>query len=615
MSDEDENAGFLDGLTLSPDWAKKSADSHSQNFSKYASNDERDFRDQRERRSKPRFDRAPGAPRPAGGDNRATPPRDGQTPRPSAARRSFSDFPSPRSPRDAALAQQAGERPPRRDFQETRQPEFRQYDRTPPAPVPFEIRFLPDQKALSVIAHKVQTGHRAIPLRNLVKLFFDNPDSTEVRLEFNAENKDKRFYQCGKCGWFGMSEEDVRGHIIAAHFAEYFDSEEIQVDPPTGNFTSVARCGFTGKLIAPPNHHSYNKRILQMLRSECAGKSEEEYRSRIELVADPALIDQWRADCSKQTVYSLKSQTPHKAAPAAPATKKPEEGEATPAEEQPTEAPKASAPKLSLEEAEEFFARTLLPKLMRSDRQVTATHIATKTMTDRTILNAIAQSWEREQAIQTASLFFAVRGGLRSRKLALFRANDSHREEFVMHKTPMALDASHAVAELKMIIDYITLHPGCTKIELLSELIKNDTPQELADNILKQIAFVTERGYVIEYYNGVMAVPEEHPFFTGQQKKPGEAQGKKHAKAVKKDGPADAKEPRETVGAQAEGVASEPEPTAESDPLEEAVVGAPPEEPAAPPPASEAPVVAPEPPVVAEPSAKPVAETAEKTAE
>ena len=576
MSDGDDKASFLDGLTFSPDWAKKSSEGNYSNFNKFASGDDGGRRDSHQHRSGPRSDRDDRSPR-TSRDGRperrfGTPPA-GDRPRPAPQRRDFSDFPSPRLPRDPASFHPAADRtdrPVRTEFSGG-------FDRTPAAPVPFDIRFLPDQKALSVIAHKVQSGHRAIPLRNLVKLFFENPDSTDVRLEFNAENKDKRFYQCSTCGWFSLSEDDLRSHILSTHFADYFVAEEIEVDPPSGKFSSVGRCGFTGKLLAPPNHHSYAKKIQQMLRTECIGKTEEEYRSRIELVTDPEVIEKWRQECTKQTVYSPK---PQQASPKPHEAKKPGVAvktevapavESAPEAEPATEAPAAEAPvaeplqpvqppaaKLSIEEAEDIFSRTILPKLIRSERQVTATHVATKAMSDRTILGAIARAWDREQAIQTASLFFAVRGGLRSRKLSLFRASDQHREEFVMHKTPTALDASHAVPELKLIIDYITVHQGCTKTEMLAELIKNDTSPELADSILKQIAFVTERGYVIEYFNGVLALPEEHPFFTNPQKP--------QVKPAPKETRRDAERPAAEAEVKAEPieVSAEPAPVEES---------------------------------------------------
>ena len=549
MSDEQDEAGFLDGFTLAPDWAKKSSDSYSAGtIKKYAFDDERGSRDAGPRRG---GGRDFGARRDEGrrdfGDRREGGPGDrfrrpsaGGAPRGDDPRRRFGDAPAPRMPRPpmaagspgvaATRSEPASDRPPRRDFHDR---DFRGREAAPREPLPFEIRFLPDQKALSVIAHKVQAGHRAIPLRSLVKLFFDNPDSTEVRLEFTAEHRERRFHQCTACGWFAMSEEALKGHLMSVHFPEWFTPEDIAVEPPSGNFTSVARCGFTGKLLAPPNHHSYNKRIQAMLRGECAGRSEEEYRARIELVNTPEAIEQWRQEAAKQTVYVRKPEpAPAKprhakkrpeAAPAAEGASAPEApAEAVPAPEAPVEAPPAEAApepvRLSLEAAEEQFLREIAPALMRADKQVTATHVATKAMNDRFLLDAIASAWSREQLVQTASLFFAVRGGLRSRKLALFRASDSHREEFVMHKDPVALDAQHAVPELRMILDYIALHPGCTRVQMLAEIVHDGVSKDMAEAIHKQLAFVTERGYVIEYFNGMLALPEEHPYFANLPK-------------------------------------------------------------------------------------------------
>ncbi len=549
MSDEQDEAVFLDGFTLAPDWAKKSSDSYSAgNMKKYAFDDERGSRDAGPRRG---GGRDFGARRDEGrrdfGDRREGGPGDrfrrpsaGGAPRGDDPRRRFGDAPAPRMPRPpmaagspgvaATRSEPASDRPPRRDFRDR---DFRGREAAPREPLPFEIRFLPDQKALSVIAHKVQAGHRAIPLRSLVKLFFDNPDSTEVRLEFTAEHRERRFHQCTACGWFAMSEEALKGHLMSVHFPEWFTPEDIAVEPPSGNFTSVARCGFTGKLLAPPNHHSYNKRIQAMLRGECAGRSEEEYRARIELVNTPEAIEQWRQEAAKQTVYVRKPEpAPAKprhakkrpeATPAAEGASAPEApAEAVPAPEAPVEAPPAEAApepvRLSLEAAEEQFLREIAPALMRADKQVTATHVATKAMNDRFLLDAIASAWSREQLVQTASLFFAVRGGLRSRKLALFRASDSHREEFVMHKDPVALDAQHAVPELRMILDYIALHPGCTRVQMLAEIVHDGVSKDMAEAIHKQLAFVTERGYVIEYFNGMLALPEEHPYFANLPK-------------------------------------------------------------------------------------------------
>ena len=652
MSDDKNKADFLEGFTLAPDWAKKSADEQSSKFSAYSGDDEGDPRRGRGG-GKSRFDRGwqdhGGRFVKGGRDDRRSigsrPPRQDRD----GERGGFSrSAPAPRP------AEGFDRHPPRRDDPHEGQGDQRRPrhdDRRPPLPeLPFDVRFLPEQKALSLIARKVQAGHRAIPLRNLVQLFFENPESADVRLEFNSENKEKRFHQCKTCGWFATTEPEARAHLMSAHFGDYFDSEEQDIEPPSGNFTSVARCGFTGKLLAPPNHHSYNIKIQQMLRTECAGKSEDEYRARIELLNDPEMVERWRKENSKQIVYFLKerpvaeskakgkkkAKPPQKTEPpqsAAAQETAPEAEAAVPAAatenspvpeadvavpaaatenvSQTTAAEAASdavtpdvvestqgtggadvaeeadspdslpppepARRMAADEAEAYFMEKTAPGLLKAERQITVSHAVSKTLTDRVLVEAVSRAWDREQKIQTASLFFAVRGGLRSRKLALFRASDSRREEFVMHKQPTMLDVEHAVSSLRRIIGYVTENRGCTKTEMLAELIKEDTPQEEADEMLKQVAFVTERGYIIEYYNGVLALPEEHPFFSQPRtaKKPhvGENGGDKNpqdgktAKQKQKKPLAEADAPTPAPGAGPASLQDAPAPAVEAAPV------------------------------------------------
>ena len=317
MSDGDQNdqtGNLLDGFSFSPDWAKGDADSHYAQLHRYAARfegaDDRTERGDRRggpRRDRPfRGDRAPRRDRFDGGDR---------------APRSFGDRP-PRRDRLAGgdrAPRPFGDRPPRR-FESDRGP---RREWTPP---PYSVRFLPDQKALTLAAHKIAASRKAMPLRDVVALFFQNPDSTLVRVEWDEAHKEEKFHQCQSCGWFAADEGELRRHLLAVHFPEFFEAKEVDVEPPTGNFPAVARCGITGRLLAPPNHHSFNRRVEEMLRSpECAGLSEAEYRARIERVADPELVEQWRKEASKQTVYVLKTaqSAPAKPAPEAPAAEEP----------------------------------------------------------------------------------------------------------------------------------------------------------------------------------------------------------------------------------------------------------------------------------------------------
>ncbi len=298
---------FLSDLSFSPQWAKQDAGSH---YERPAGRPERPA---------PGGDGDRGAPRRERGDRpfrrdrppfrRDRPPREDGEGRP--------PFRRDRPPREDGEGRPPfrRDRPPREDgegrppFRRDRPP-FRG-ERPPREPAPFGIRFLPEHRALGLIARTVQQSRRAMPLRDIVALFFRKPASALVRLEFDDAHKDERFHQCTACGWFARSPEALLAHQISAHFGDRFEAREIEVEPPKGKYATVARCGVTGRLLAPPNDHSYNRRVLEMLRDPaCAGLSEAEYRSRIELVSDPEVVEQWRAEQSKKTVFVRRERKP-----------------------------------------------------------------------------------------------------------------------------------------------------------------------------------------------------------------------------------------------------------------------------------------------------------------
>ena len=555
MSDGDTNdqtQNPFDGFSFSPDWAKGSAETNGANLRKYAARfEERGDRGDRGDRRGPRGER------PFRGDR--GPRRDrfegDRGPRPFGDRPPRRDrFEGDRGPRPF------GDRPPRRDrFEGDRGP--RPFGDRPPRrewaerePAPYSVRFLPDQKALTLAARKIAASRKAMPLREVVSLFFQNPDSTLVRVEWDEAHKEEKFHQCQACGWFAASEEELRNHLLAVHFPEFFETKEIEVDPPTGTFPAVARCGVTGRLIAPPNHHSFNRRVEEMLRlPECAGMTESEYRARIERVADPELVEQWRKEASKQTVFVLRTAKPDPAeaakaadgAPAPSADAAPVDGapapsadaapadetpappaDAAPADETPaatedaapadeTPAPPADAapaPRtFTRDEAEALFLSEMAPKLERHGRQATASHAASTKISDPRLLAEIRRAWQHEQRIVFGPFFFAVRGGLRARKLAFFRAGEGRREEFVLHRAPSSLDASTAVPELRSILEFVGSHPGATRADLFAALAPEGTAPETAAAFHQQFEFAIDRAYLIEFVSGPLALPHGGP--------------------------------------------------------------------------------------------------------
>ena len=564
MSDGDTNnqtQNPFDGFSFSPDWAKGSAETNGANLRKYAARfEERGDRGDRGDRRGPRGER------PFRGDR--GPRRDrfegDRGPRPFGDRPPRRDrFEGDRGPRPF------GDRPPRREWAERE-------------PAPYSVRFLPDQKALTLAARKIAASRKAMPLREVVALFFQNPDSTLVRVEWDEAHKEEKFHQCQACGWFAASEEALRNHLLAVHFPEFFETKEIEVDPPTGTFPAVARCGVTGRLIAPPNHHSFNRRVEEMLRlPECAGMTESEYRARIERVADPELVEQWRKEASKQTVFVLRTAKPGPAeaakaadgapapsADAAPADETPAPpADAAPADETPAVTEDAApAPRtFTRDEAEALFLSEMAPKLERHGRQATASHAASTKISDPRLLAEIRRAWQHEQRIVFGSFFFAVRGGLRARKLAFFRAGEGRREEFVLHRAPSSLDASTAVPELRAILEFVGSHPGATRADLFAALAPEGTAPEAAAAFHQQFEFAIDRAYLIEFVSGPLALPHGGPVRADAEATPAteEPAPASEESAPVAEEPAPAAEEPAPVAEEPAPVAEEPVPVAE----------------------------------------------------
>jgi hypothetical protein len=118
--------------------------------------------------------------------------------------------------------------------------------------------------------------------------------------------------------------------------------------------------------------------------------------------------------------------------------------------------------------------------------------------------------------------------------------------------TPTPFTAEHVVRELAEALKYVTEHPLCTRGELMN-FLRETLPDMEISTVARQIAFLFSKGHIVEYYNGVLAMPETNPRF---RKLPEEMKREREAAGVE--------------AAKAEAKAPEAEATPEATPAEEA---------------------------------------------
>ena len=367
-------------------------------------------------------------------------------------------------------------------------------------PLDAEVRVLPGQKELGGIIRKIQTGFMAYPLKQIAWFFLDHPEACHVKV--TPKDAEFRFHACKACGQTFFSEEALDGHILTEHLKDYYTVEEIDVEPPSGQFACVVKCGITGEFIGPPNLHATGAKIREM--AQRLGMDEGAYRARLETLHDQEAVETWRKGATKKTVYRLK------------AAQKAAANDAAAAEGGQDEAP--VAPAFERDQVEAEFRRNILPQLKSASKSSDMTLEQALKSTDRPYLYAVRDAMARERRFP-ASLFFALRGAFHHRKLEFFRANDPRGQEVVCAAKPSPLDVEHAIPELGAVVKFVEEHPLC----LASEL-----PAEMKGHL----GWLVEKGHIVQYFNGMLTLPEAHPKFSGQQQKAsGAAVSQKKAEA------------------------------------------------------------------------------------
>ena len=337
--------------------------------------------------------------------------------------------------------------------------------------LPVTVTFLPEQKRLASLVKQVHHSRRAYPLMDLANLLIHDAEGYLVKIECNKDAGSFELFQCKKCKAVASTEEQIILHIQSKHLADFYDKEEIEAEPPSGSFPGVARCRKTGVLLGPPNHHSYSEKLTELHQSKFAHLSLEDYKRNIEIVKDEELVEQWKEESRKQTVYKLKSDL-----------------EAEP---------------VDLKRAEADFAKKV-PGLYESTHRAVIPAKVAQGLDDRNITHAIRQVWSKESRFPL-TMSFSMRAAFRHMHLYLFKAGKIN---FVTHIKPHPVKPEDTIDKISEVLVFLKEHPGSTRLNLLEGLHPELDPQSAeAKAALQPLGWLIERGHMIEFFNGTLSVP------------------------------------------------------------------------------------------------------------
>ena len=350
-----------------------------------------------------------------------------------------------------------------------------------PAREPFRplvrVEILPEPAAASGIAKQIKASSRACGVFNVAKMFMERAD--RFRLRLHALDENGVIFQVGD-GPVGFDRAAVEGGAFRAHRDIFYVAETTQGEPPKGNFTSVARDRFSGVLLGPSSHHSYQTALRKLYEARYARRMEwEGFLRNIEMVSDPAAVEQWKQQASSVTVYK-------------------------------TIVPEGQEPLVfkTEAEAEQHFRTTHLAAMVKSGRVLEVS--AAAQLLDRGISYIVGDAVEQERRLPL-SIVNALRPYFNEAGLHLFKWK--RKMLFASGIRPLRHPADQAFSDgISAILTTVGENPGIKRPALATRLllgIAPESPEATAkkESLAADLHYLIQIGYVVEFQNGALELP------------------------------------------------------------------------------------------------------------
>jgi hypothetical protein len=364
-------------------------------------------------------------------------------------------------------------REPRRDRPPARAPR----PEIAPEPLAVTIRFLPHQRSFESVVAQIKSSSVAYSVFALARLFLEKPERYEVRVTMPEGTP---LFQLGENGPVAVDRAILEGSAFATMRDDFYSVEVTQTEPIKGNFTNVARCRLSGTLLGPTNHHAYQPQLRNLYETRFSRRmSFADYQRQIEVVSDPAVVEQWKEQARNVTTYHVKDAEPAVSFP-------------------------------SSADAERHFRQTFLPSLLREANEFTISGVMSRRLADRRLGRAIEDAWSQETR-SPAKMMQELAAGLRQAGLNIFR----HRRGMLFVSPVRARVFGHerasVSASINAILEKVAATPGINRKQLAEQIAVADADATAAERAKMTLAhdlhWLIREGYVIEFNDGTLDLP------------------------------------------------------------------------------------------------------------
>jgi hypothetical protein len=171
-----------------------------------------------------------------------------------------------------------------------------------------KVDLYPQDEAFEALINRLRSSARTYQLFDIAHLLLEKPDRYIVVVSPKPVkgNEPAPLYYSVPGHLPFETEEDAINHVMANYLDQFFEIEEIEVEPPKGNFQMVNRCTITSELLGPPNYHRYQEFLQLHYAARITGMSFEQFTARVESSKEQEHIDAWLESMKKGARYTVK---------------------------------------------------------------------------------------------------------------------------------------------------------------------------------------------------------------------------------------------------------------------------------------------------------------------
>lgn len=179
-----------------------------------------------------------------------------------------------------------------------------------------DVILRPTKQAVDALAKHIRSTGRAYPIFDVARMVMGSRDRYTVIFRPHKPKQGETpviepstLFYCPADGSVWLTREEAINHASKTRILrEYYDVEDVVIEPPKGNFPAVAVCGLSGRILGPPNHHDYQRNLQRLHRERYSDMPLERYKSRIEIRKDPETLEKWKELVTKVRHYTALTQ-------------------------------------------------------------------------------------------------------------------------------------------------------------------------------------------------------------------------------------------------------------------------------------------------------------------